>query len=66
LEFSKSFPHWGEESQLQNHWVPTRGKAMKSVLRFFAQDLETTYLCYCNGQSQKNQTNYKLDKDKTQ
>jgi transposase len=48
-----STPHWGEESQLQNHWVPTRGKAMKSVLCFFAQDLETTYLCYSNGQLSK-------------
>jgi len=45
-----STPHWGEESQLENHWVPTRGKAMKSVLCFFAQDLDTTYLCYSNGQ----------------
>jgi transposase len=45
-----SIPHWGEESQLENHWVPTRGKAMKSVLCFFAQDLDTTYLCYSNGQ----------------
>ena len=44
-----SIPHWGEESQLENHWVPTRGKAMKSVLCFFAQDLDTTYLCYSNG-----------------
>jgi len=48
-----SAPHWGEESQLQNHWVPTRGKAMKSVLCFFAQDLDTTYLCYSNGQLSK-------------
>jgi len=48
-----SIPHWGEESQLQNHWVPTRGKAMKSVLCFFAQDLDTTYLCYSNGQLSK-------------
>lgn len=48
-----STPHWGEESQLENHWVPTRGKAMKSVLCFFAQDLETTYLCYSNGQLSK-------------
>ena len=48
-----STPHWGEESQLQNHWVPTRAKAMKSVLCFFAQDLETTYLCYSNGQISK-------------
>jgi len=48
-----SIPHWGEESQLENHWVPTRGKAMKSVLCFFAQDLDTTYLCYSNGQLSK-------------
>ena len=48
-----STPHWGEESQLQKHWVPTRGKAMKSVLCFFAQDLDTTYLCYSNGQLSK-------------
>lgn len=46
-------PHWGEESQLDNHWVPTRRKAMKSVLCFFAQDLDTTYLCYSNGQISK-------------
>lgn len=45
-----SAPHWGDESQLENHWVPTRGKSMKSVLCFFAQDLDTTYLCYSNGQ----------------
>ncbi len=48
-----STPHWGVESQLENHWVPTRGKAMKSVLCFFAQDLDTTYLCYSNGQLSK-------------
>lgn len=48
-----SIPHWGEESQLEKHWVPTRGKAMKSVLCFFAQDLDTTYLCYSNGQLSK-------------
>ncbi len=48
-----STPHWGDESQLEKHWVPTRGKAMKSVLCFFAQDLETTYLCYSNGQLSK-------------
>jgi transposase len=43
-------PHWGEESQLETHWVPTRAKRMKTVLCFFAQDLDTTYLCYSNGQ----------------
>ena len=43
-----SIPHWGEDSQLERHWIPTRGKKMKSVLSFFAQDLDTTYLCYSN------------------
>lgn len=50
-----SIPHWGEESQLDNHWVPTRGKAMKSVLCFFAQDLDTTYLCYSNSDISKDE-----------
>ena len=49
LDF-RSAPHWGEESQLDTHWVPTRGKRMKTVLCFFAQDLDTTYLYYSNGQ----------------
>jgi len=47
--------HYGEESTLENHWIPTRGKAMKSVLSFFAQDLDTTYLCYSNGDIPKDQ-----------
>lgn len=50
-----SIPHYGEESHLENHWIPTRGKAMKSVLSFFAQDLDTTYLCYSNGDIKKDQ-----------
>lgn len=44
-----SIPHFGDESALESHWIPTRGKNMKSVLSFFAQDLETTFLCYSNG-----------------
>lgn len=45
-----SIPFWGEESDhLEKHWVPVRGKRMRSVLAFFAQDLETTYLFYSDG-----------------
>lgn len=45
-----SIPFWGEESDhLEKHWVPVRGKKMRSVLAFFAQDLETTYLFYAGG-----------------
>lgn len=50
-----SIAHYGEESTLENHWIPTRGKAMKSVLSFFAQDLDTTYLCYSNGDIKKDE-----------
>jgi len=42
-------PHYGDETVLQDHWVPTRGKRMKSVLSFFAQDLDTTFLCFSDG-----------------
>jgi len=45
-----SIPFWGEESDhMEKHWVPVRGRRMKSVLAFFAQDLETTYLFYADG-----------------
>lgn len=39
-------PHWGEQSVLEQQWIATRGKAIKGALTFFAQDQETTYLCY--------------------
>jgi len=50
-----SIAHYGEESSLENHWIPTRSKTMKSVLSFFAQDLDTTYLCYSNGDIKKDE-----------
>jgi len=52
-----SIPHYGDESQLENHWVPTRGKRMKSVLSFFGQDLDTTFLCYSNGDIRRERQN---------
>jgi len=49
-----SIPYWGDEAEhLENNWVPVRGKSIRSVLSFFAQDLETTYLCYSNGDIRK-------------
>ena len=41
-----SIPHFGESEEFENNYVPTRGKAMKSALAFFAQDQETTIFCY--------------------
>ena len=44
-----SIPYFGDEPSVENHWVPTRGKGMKSVLSFFAQDLDTTFLIFSDG-----------------
>jgi hypothetical protein len=45
-----SIPYYGDEAPLETNWIPTRNKRMKSVLCFFAQDLDTTFLCYSNGE----------------
>lgn len=52
-----SIPYYGEESTLQDHWVPMRGKRMTSVLSFFAQDLDTTYLCFSDADIKKEKMN---------
>jgi hypothetical protein len=41
-----SVPHRGENSELENHYVPMRGKAVPSVLTFFAQAVKSRLLCY--------------------
>lgn len=46
-------PHRGEESVLERHWIPSKGKVFKSVLTFFAQDSDTRILCYSNAQVYK-------------
>jgi len=33
---------------MENHWVPTRNKAMKSALTFFVQDAQSRVFCYAN------------------
>lgn len=43
-----SIPYRGDDSSLENHWVPMRGKAEKSILTFFAQSIESPMLCYAN------------------
>ena len=39
-------PHYGDESVLQTHWVPTKGKRLKGALTLFAQDCESTLFQY--------------------
>jgi transposase len=41
-----SIPHWGEESVLDTHWVPTRGKRLKAALTLFAQDCQSGQFQY--------------------
>ncbi len=41
-----SVPHRGEDTGLENHYVPMRGKAVPSILTFFAQAVKSRLLCY--------------------
>jgi hypothetical protein len=41
-----SVPHRGEDNGLENHYVPMRGKAVPSILMFFAQAVKSRLLCY--------------------
>ena len=41
-----TIPHYGDESVLQTHWLPTKGKRMKGALTLFAQDCESTVFHY--------------------
>jgi hypothetical protein len=43
-----AIPHRGEETDLENHYLPTRGHAGPSVLTFFAQEQKSRVLCYAN------------------
>jgi hypothetical protein len=40
--------HRGEETDLENHYQPMRGKAGPSVLAFFAMEQKSRVLCYSN------------------
>lgn len=39
-------PHYGDESVLETHWVPTKGKRLKGALTLFAQDCDSTLFQY--------------------
>jgi len=41
-----SIPHRGQDNGLENHYVPMRGKAVPSILTFFAQAVKSRLLCY--------------------
>jgi transposase len=41
-----TIPHYGDESVLETHWVPTKGKRLKGALTLFAQDCRSTLFQY--------------------
>lgn len=47
--------HRGEETDLENHYQPMRGKAGPSVLTFFAMEQNSRVLCYANANLSRSQ-----------
>jgi hypothetical protein len=43
-----TIPYRGERAELDNHYLPRRGKAGPSILAFFAQEQKSQVLCYAN------------------
>ena len=48
-----SVPYYGEDPQVQNHFVSMRSRAQPSVLAFLAQDAEGRAFCYSNADLRK-------------
>ena len=48
-----SVPYYGEDPQLQRHYVSARSRAQPSVLAFLAQDAEGRAFCYSNADLRK-------------
>lgn len=43
-------PYRGDPTGLENHYIPTRGKARPGVQTFFAQEHDSRVLCYANAE----------------
>lgn len=43
-----AIPHRGEDSPLEQHYLPLQGEAQPSVLTFFAREQSSRVLCYAN------------------
>jgi hypothetical protein len=48
-----SVPYYGEDPQVQNHYVSMRSRAQPSVLAFLAQDAQGRAFCYSNADLRK-------------
>ena len=48
-------PYRGDEAVLENHYIPCRGQASRSVQTFFAQEHENQVFCYANANLTRDQ-----------
>jgi hypothetical protein len=55
-----TMPHHGDESVLDEHWITTRNKNMKSALTLFGQDTETKLLLYTDCDIARSEANDKI------
>ena len=55
-----TIPHYGDESVLQTHWVPTKNKRMKGALTLFAQDCESTVFHYAQADILRSEASEKI------
>lgn len=53
-------PYRGEEAVLENHYVPCRGKASRSIQSFFAQEHENQVFCYANANLTRDEQNQEV------
>jgi len=52
-----SIPYFGDKPEIEKNWVSTRNKRMKSILTVISRDLDTTVLCYSNGDIKNEEQN---------
>ncbi len=52
LDF-QSLPYFGEEDVVEKHYVSMRSRKLKSILVFFAQDVQSKIFCYSNADLRK-------------
>lgn len=55
-----SIPHFGDESQMERVWCGSRGKSMKGVNTFFAQDSETDALLYTRADIKRSESSEEI------
>ena len=53
-------PHRGEDTDLENHYIPCRGQASPSVQAFFASEHEKQVFCYANANLTRDEQSHEV------